>query len=180
MSWGVVQTRWGQERLANEFITRLGFESLIITYQRRIRGWKVCPATGRRTRSRTDGVQRVPLIRGYLFVLVDGLGEMIDHQPGVMRLMRHAPVDSSIGRPKLVETSIIFQIREAADCGLFDEIQVDSPIVVSIDDRVRTTSGIVGRLIGLDERGRAEVMTEILGGGVIRGLDARNLEKLAS
>jgi hypothetical protein len=176
--WGVVQTNWGQERLAHEFIFRLGYDPLLITYRRRMKGWKIDEATGRRKRSRTDGVLRFPLLRGYLFVPLDDLGAEIDRQPGVLRVIRHPSVDGGPGNPKLVRAYVILQIREAADRGDFDEIQAESPILVKVGDRVKSPSGIVGTLIALDEKGRADLATELFGGGVSRGIDARNLERV--
>jgi hypothetical protein len=72
---------------------------------------------------------------------------------------------------------VVLQLREAVEAGTFDEIPDTATLGLAINDRVRTPTGIVGTLVALDERGRADLMAELMGADrLVRGVDAASLE----
>jgi hypothetical protein len=76
------------------------------------------------------------------------------------------------------------QLREAVDAGLWEDengsLRTGDAEPLSPGSTVRTPTGIVAVVLSLDDKGRADLLAEMLGSSrVIRGVDARRLEFVA-
>lgn len=125
-----------------------------------------------------------PLFAGYVFVTVPwgSVARDIERTRGVRQLMRHPPDDEyDLGQPKRIRARIIQQLREIVDMGIWEAedgtLRYGPPERITIGQRVRTPSGIVARVLRLDEKGRADLLAELLGTErVIRGVDVATVE----
>lgn len=193
-AWGAVMTLPRAELVAKHAIAEAGYVAWLPQYKRRrvLKGARI--EQGRKIRSRYDTVsmELTPLFRGYLFVQIPhgDEGGRIDRAHGVSRLLRNANTEESWGRPKIVRARFILQIQEWADRDLIENERgeiVPSSQVVSIRDdlvigsAVATPSGIVGTLLKLDDRGRADLLTQMLGAPrVISNVDSDTLELISA
>lgn len=183
--WTVVMSDPGSEEKAAGNIAALGYEPLLFRYRKLLRGIRLIGDRRVRTRQAGTVVER-PLIRGYLFVEVPfgDKAPAIDGAEGVKRFFRHPPrgLEELYGPPKYVRAREIEGIRQAVRSGIYNEIEERGRRMdLREGDQVRTPAGIAGRLLGLDDKGRAELLTEMLGGPrVIRDVDARTLELVTS
>ena len=119
-----------------------------------------------------------PLIQSHLFVLIPH-GDMawsIEEARGVRHLFRYLETDA----PKRVRWTEMRRLQAAVAAGQFDTgfpfkaRDGDIP-----GDLVQTPHGFVGELLTLDERGRAELLTEIMGEKrIVRGVDAHTLQRV--
>lgn len=175
-SWGVVEVRPNQEPVAERSLQRLGYEPLVVRYNKLIKGCRIA-ADGRRIRSRKDEIQARPFIPGYLFLPIvqgDDATE-VDGQLGVRRLFRQRDVEGYLGKPKLIRARIVEQIQLAA-------LAKDETPKAVRDDlkpgmRIRAPGGIEAVLLSLDANGRARFLAEMLGGQVVGSIeDAGQLE----
>lgn len=169
--WGVVETRSNAEFKAERSIQALGFEPLLVRYNKLVRGSRFIG--DRRVRSRADTVQARPFIPGYLFLPIrdDDDATLVDIADGVKRLFRQRDTDGYLGRPKLIRARLIEQIKEAA-------IARDESLTPQREDlrqalaegkktgqhvKVRLPNGLVATLVNLDDQGRALYFAEIMG-----------------
>jgi hypothetical protein len=181
-AWAVVITNRHAERSVAAALAALGYECWVPCYQKRFRGnyWDG-PI---RKRSRVDVFAAHPLFTGYAFVMVPwgSLGREIDRTRGVRELMRHSSDDGyNIGEPKRIRSRVIQQLREIVDMGIWEAedgtLRYGVPERITIGQRVRTPSGVVAQVLRLDEKGRADLMAELLGTKrVIRGVDVSTVE----
>lgn len=189
--WGAATTLPRAETMAAQSLTDAGYQVWLPQYNRRrvLRGARI--EGGRKIRSRSDTVtfEMVPLFRGYVFMQVpheDG-GDLIDRSRGVARLLRSPSTELEWGKPKVIRARFILQLREWTDKGLYEnecgEI-VETYIPRSdldIGDTVRTPVGIIGTLRSLDERGRADLLADMLGAPrMIYDVDADTLELITA
>lgn len=181
-SYGVVEVRPNNEAIAERSLVMLGYDPLVIRYNKLLRGVRIA-ADGRRVRSRKDELQLRPFIPGYLFLPIpDGDdATLVDGANGVRRLFRSRDAEGYLAKPKLIRARIVEQIKLAA----LDQDETPKAVPEALKAaiatgepvRVRIPGGIEAVLISLDERGRAEYMAELLGREV-RGriADVRQLE----
>lgn len=167
------------EEIAERSIKEAGYEAWLPRYKKLLRGKKM--VNGRRVNSRSDGYVERPLVRGYCFVLVPYGDEAwaVDGLNGIHRVMRHRDADGYPAAPKRIRGRVLEQLREAVDAGLFDEVHdvVHKVISVKRGDRVLTPSGIVATMLTLDEKGRADLVADLLGGDrLMRNVDASTLQ----
>jgi hypothetical protein len=175
-SWGVIEVRPNMEPVAERSLQRLGYEPLVVRYNKLIKGCRIAP-DGRRIRSRKDEIQARPFIPGYLFLPIvqgDDASE-VDGQLGIKRLFRQRDAEGYLGKPKLIRARIVEQIVLAA------EGRDETPKAVRDDltpgQRVRIPGGIEAVLLSLDEQGRARYVAEMFGGQVVGSIeDASQLE----
>lgn len=177
-AWAVVSTKPQAEEIAEKAIREAGYEPWLPMYRKRLAGARI--EDGRRIRCRSDGGVLRPVFQRYLFALVpygDG-GYAIDAAQGVHRLLRYAAGSESWGKPKVIRGRVVLQLREATERGEFDEIaDGDSPF--KIDDRVRTATGIIGTLKALDDKGRADLLMDLMGAErLVRGVASSTLERI--
>ena len=181
-AWCVAATKPLAEHIAATAIDARGYECWVPTYQKRFRGHRF--EHGRRIRSRTDTFGPRPLFLGYCFVLVP-IGDVardIDRTRGVTKLIRHPPEDElTWGKPKRIRDRVMQQIRDAVEAGLWEDengtLRTGEAKPISPGSTVRTPTGIVAVVLSLDDKGRAELLADMLGSSrVIRGVDARRLE----
>lgn len=171
-AWAVVVTKPQAEQIAHDAIADLGYEAWLPMYRKRLSGTRI--EQGRRIRSRQDGFDMRPLILSHLFVLVPygDAAWCIDEARGARRLFRYAESDM----PKRARWSEMRRLRAALELGLFDVGLPFNP-----GDILQTPQGFVGELLSLDERGRFELMAEIMGEKrIIRGKDVNTLQRVAS
>ena len=192
-AWGAVMTLPRAEAVAEQSVTEAGYVTWLPQYQRRrvLRGVRI--ENGRRVRSRSDSfiLEPAPLFLGYLFVQIphgDG-GYAIDKAHGVSRLLRNASTEEAWGKPKIIRARFIVQLQEWVGKELVERddgriVCKAEPFKIRDDikrgDRVRTPTGIVGELLSLDDRGRADLLSEMLGGVTLRGVDAASLERVCA
>jgi hypothetical protein len=175
-SWGVVEVRPNMEPVAERSLQRLGYEPLVVRYNKLIKGCRIAP-DGRRIRSRKDEIQARPFIPGYLFLPLaqgDDASEA-DGQLGIKRLFRQRDAEGYLGKPKLIRAHIVEQIVAAA------EERDETPKTVRDDlkpgQRIRIPGGIEAVLLSLDEKGRVRYVAEMFGGQVVGSIeDASQLE----
>jgi transcription antitermination factor NusG len=169
-SWGVVEVRPNMEPVAERSLQRLGYEPLVVRYNKLIRGCRIAP-DGRRIRSRKDEIQARPFIPGYLFLPIvqgDDASE-VDGQLGIKRLFRQRDAEGYLGKPKLIRARIVEQIVLAA------QERDETPKAVRADlkpgQRVRIPGGIEAVLLSLDEKGRVRYVAEMFGGQVVGSIE---------
>lgn len=175
-SWGVVEVRPNMESVAERSLQRLGYDPLVVRYNKLIKGCRIAP-DGRRIRSRKDEIQARPFIPGYLFLPIvqgDDAAE-VDGQLGIKRLFRQRDAEGYLGKPKLIRARIVEQIQLAA------AEKDETPKAVRDDlkpgQRIRIPGGIEATLLSLDEAGRAKYVADLFGGQVVGSIeDARQLE----
>jgi len=181
-AWAAVETNPQCEDIAERSIRALGYSPWLPKFEKRLRGHRI--EEGRRVRSRKDTTEPRPLFRGYLFVPVPhgDVGYSIDTAHGVKRLIRHPHTEEGWGKPKLIRARVIIQLQEAVEVGIWEDkdgkLCFGKPkLHVAEGDTVRTPTGFVGLLVSLDEQGRYELLTEVLGASrKVRGDDAHALE----
>ena len=172
MGWAVVLTKHGSEEIAEGLIIQTGFNVYLPRYRKRLRGVRL-GKNGRRIRTRGPGeiVYRA-LFPNYLFVeLTEGDDPALELIRGVQAVLRRRLPHGGFGPPRLIGSEIIGVIRDIVASGKWDEVgEIDhrSPRVnVKIGDKVRVGAGdwggVIGKLIDLDEQGRARLLTEFLG-----------------
>lgn len=169
-SWGVVEVRPNMEPVAERSLIRLGYDPLVIRYNKLIKGCRIAP-DGRRIRSRKDEIQPRPFIPGYLFLPIvqgDDASE-VDGQLGVKRLFRQRDLEGYLGKPKLIRARIVEQIQLAALAK--DETPKRVRDDLKPGQRIRTPAGIEAVLLSLDEAGRAKYVADLFGGQVIGSID---------
>lgn len=175
--WAVATLMPNGEGLAERSVLALGYEPLVVRYNKLIKGARIA-ANGRRIRSRDDHLEPRPFLPGYMFILVqhDDDATTIDGANGIRRLLRYRDADGYLAKPKLVRGRIIEQIREAALAK--DETPKAKRSDIKPGDRVRIPGGIEAVLISLDDKGRARYMAELMGvevPGSIEDADALEL-----
>ncbi len=189
--WGAATTLPRAEVIAAESVAVAGYQVWLPQYRRRrvLKGARI--ENGRKIRSRSDSIsfEMVPLFRGYLFVQVphgDG-GYLIEKSHGVSRLLRTPNTEEAWGKVKIIRARFILQLQEWVAKGLYEDehgriVETYTPRSdLEIGDTVRTPVGIVGTLRSLDERGRADLMAEMLGASrPIYDVDADTLEKISA
>ena len=83
--------------------------------------------------------------------------------------------------PATIAAEIIEAIRAAVDRGQFDDLPLRQRLERGEQPLVRFNgSGIVGKLIGLDEAGRAAVLLRLLGRDVVTRVPLAPLEFVAA
>lgn len=186
VSWTAVETNPQCEDIAEQAIRALGYEPWLPKYEKLLRGYRI--EEGRRIRSRKNATELRPLFRGYLFVPLsyDDSGYSIDTAHGVKRLIRHPHTEEGWGKPKRIRARVIIQLQEAVDLGIWEnqdgELCYGKPkLHVSEGDTVRTPTGIVGVVLALDERGRVDLLVDLMGRtSVSRNVDATTLELISA
>jgi hypothetical protein len=184
-AWCVAATKPLTEHIAAAALSAIGYECWVPVYRKRFRGNRF--ENGRRIRSRNDTFGPRPLFLAYCFVQVPfgGIARDIDRTRGVLKLIRHAPPDEfTFGQPKRIRNRVMQQLREAVDAGLWEDengsLRTGDAEPLSPGSTVRTPTGIVAVVLSLDDKGRADLLAEMLGSSrVIRGVDARRLEFVA-
>lgn len=188
-SWAVVETRANAETQAEQFLIRIHYEPLVVRYNKLIRGARIAN-DGNRVRSRQDSIQPRPFIPGYLFLpLIQGDdATLVDGREGkaagIKRLFRNRDADGYLAKPKLIRARIVEQIRLAA-------IEKDETPKSARDDLKNlieetgeaTTrhpvTGMILHLTSLDDKGRAEYFTELMGARIMGRIeDTAELELL--
>lgn len=181
-AWSAVETNPQCEDIAEQAIRALGYDPWLPKFKKLLRGHRI--EDGRRIRSRQDSTELRPLFRGYLFVPIpyEDAGYSIDTAQGVRRLLRHPHTEEGWGKPKRIRARVIIQLQEAVELGIWEnkdgELCYGKPkLHVAEGDTVRTPTGFVGLLVSLDERGRYELLADMLGASrKVRGDDAHELE----
>lgn len=167
--WGVVEVRSNSEARAEQSLIDLGYQPLVVRYNKLIRGARV-DGGGRRVRSRADSIEPRPFIPGYLFLPIPHSDDatLVDGARGVKRLFRQRDQQGYLGRPKVIRARIVDQIVAAAL--LKDETpkqaRDDLKSRIADDGEVRVRSpenGMVLTLTSLDDKGRAEYFTMMMG-----------------
>jgi hypothetical protein len=193
-AWGAVMTLPRAEVIAEQAINEAGYVAWLPQYHRRrvLKGARI--EFGRKIRSRHDTVslEPTPLFRGYLFVQIPhgDYADVIDKSHGVLKLLRNPSTKYVWPKPKLIRARFIIQLQEWVATDLIED---ERGKIVSksqrqtvrgdlrIGDRVATPSGVIGTLSKLDEAGRAELLTEMLGAPrVIRNVNAETLELISA
>jgi hypothetical protein len=175
-TWGVVEVRPNMEPVAERSLIRLGYDPLVVRYNKLIKGCRIAP-DGRRIRSRKDEIQARPFIPGYLFLPIiqgDDASE-VDGQLGVKRLFRQRDLEGYLGKPKLIRARIVEQIQLAA----LAKDETPKPVRQDLRDklasgekvRVRIPGGIEADLMSMDESGRVKYMAYLFGGQVVGSID---------
>src|SRR4029077_19787156 len=141
-------------------------------YRKRLHGVRL-GENGRRIRTRGPGeIVFRPLFPNYLFVeLMPGDDPALELIRGVQRVLRQRLVHGTFGPPRLIGPEIIGVIRDIVASGKWDEVgEIDhrAPrLNMKIGDKVRVGAGdwggVIGKLIDLDEQGRALLLAEFLG-----------------
>ncbi len=190
-SWGAATTLPRAETLAAQSVADAGYQVWLPQYNRRrvLRGARI--ENGRKIRSRHDSIsfEMAPLFRGYLFVQVphnDG-GYLIDKAHGVSKLLRAPNTEMAWGKVKIIRARFILHLQEWVNKGLYEDehgriVETYTPRSdLDIGDRVRTPVGIVGTLRSLDQRGRADLLADMLGAPrMIYDVDADTLELISA
>lgn len=175
-SCGVCEVWPNMEPVAERSLRRLGYDPLVIRYNKLIKGCRIAP-DGRRIRSRKDEIQARPFIPGYLFlpIVVGDDASEVDGQLGVKRLFRQRDAEGYLGKPKLVRARVVEQIRLAAMAK--DETPKQVRDDLKPGQRIRIPGGIEATLLSLDEAGRAKYVADLFGGQVVGSInDANQLE----
>jgi len=179
--WGAIWTWPKCEVRVERALEAIGYEPLVIRYNKLIRGHKH-KLNGQRVRSRQDNLEPRIAIPGYIFLpLISGdNADGVDDIDGVKRVFRHRDAYGYPARPIIVRARFVEQCKEAAH--LLDETPGENkPIRTDLKpgDRVRSPAGVVGYLLSLDDKGRAKYMAEVLGRQVPTEIeDARQLERV--
>lgn len=184
--WSAVETIPQCEDIAEQAIRALGYEPWCPRYEKLLRGHRI--ENGRRIRSRGNSTELRPLFRGYLFVPVphEDAGYAIDTAHGVKRLIRHPHTEEGWGSPKRIRARVIIQLQEAVELGIYENQEgtlcYGKPKShVSEGDTVRTPAGIVGVVLALDERGRVDLLVDMMGRtSVSRNVEAATLERICA
>jgi len=184
--WTAVETNPQCEDIAEQAIRALGYDPWLPKYEKLLRGQRI--ENGRRIRSRNDSTEMRPLFRSYLFVPVpyEDAGYSIDTAQGVKRLIRHPHTEEGWGKPKRIRARVIIQLQQAVDIGIWEnhegELCYGKPkLHVAEGDTVRTPTGIVGVVLTLDERGRVDLLVELMGRtSISRNVEAATLELLSA
>ena len=94
--WGVVETRPNAEALAERSLRQIGYEPLVVRYNKLIKGHRY-RLNGERVRSRHDEIQARPFIPGYLFLPLPSGDDatLVDGCNGVKRLFRTRDAQSA-------------------------------------------------------------------------------------
>lgn len=190
-SWGAATTLPRAETIAAQSVADAGYQVWLPQYNRRrvLRGARI--EGGRKIRSRFDTIsfETVPLFRGYLFMQVpqDDGGDLIDRARGVGRLLRTPSTQFEWGKPRVIRARFILQLQEWVAKGLYENERGEivetytARSDLDIGDTVRTPVGIVGTLRSLDERGRADLLADMLGAPrMIYDVDADTLELISA
>lgn len=187
--WAVAMTKPACEEIAERSIRQGGHRCYLPRFRKLLRGSRIENGKRIRTRQAGDLVMR-PLFPGYILIEVhagDGAGA-IDRVTGVVRVLRHRAAADGSARPRLIAAELVDAIRKREQAGHFDEGRIGEGGTVRKDiaagDRVQIGggeySGLIGRLVELDEAGRAAVLLEILGRSDVRAsVPAELLRKLA-
>jgi transcription antitermination factor NusG len=177
-AWLVVVARPSADHIAERTLKASGWRVFVPRYRRVLRGH------GRKGWSRSGEIVQRSLFGQYIFAEVhpDQTWAPIRRAIGVDRILTVA------SRPAFVDQATIEELREVVDSGAFDEVnqhgtRMDLRRMLDAGERpiVRYNgSGFVGRLIHLDERGRASLLIEMLGRVNRIQVDAEPLELIAS
>lgn len=191
IGWSVVETRPNAEGIAERSLQRLGFEPLVIRYNKLLKGVRIA-LDGRRVRSRHDEIVSRPFIPGYLFLpLAYGDDAMLadaDHgwgkPQGVKRVLRNPIGEDGRARPKMIRCSVVEAIKAAAleldETPVIQARTLSASLKAGAVVRVRHPLGFAARLLSLDENGRARYVAEIFGGEIEGSIaDYRELEVVA-
>lgn len=184
--WSAVETNPQCEDIAEQSIRALGYDPWLPKFKKLLRGQRI--ENGRRIRSRKDTTEMRPLFRGYLFVAIpyDDAGYSIDTAHGVKRLIRHPHTEEGWGKPKRIRARVIIRLQEAVEAGIWENQEGNlcygqPKLHVAEGDTVRTPTGIVGVVLALDERGRVELLVDLMGRtSVSRNVEASTLELLSA
>ncbi len=187
MGWAVVEALPMAEEVAERAIRSSGFAVFLPRYAKLLRGVRVDPVTGQRVRTRKAGeIVLRPLFRGYLFAELhpDQGARAIAVAHGVKAILRR----TRNGEPEiaLLDDRLIAEIRSACDAGKFDEVERATKIRRDIlpTDTVRVElgvfSGFIGQLEGLDDKGRARVLLDLVGRKVLATVPAESLALVAA
>lgn len=164
--WAVVMTRPMNEELAAKSIRETGFRVFLPTFRKMLVGIRLEGNRRIRTRGPGEIVMR-PLFPRYLFVEIhpgqaeDGLGSA----RGVDHVLRPHRSITETAPPLLVRSEVIEAIRFDVDRGRFDttgkrtDIKAGDPVRIDSGDYER----LIGKLLDLDDKGRAHVLLEFLG-----------------
>lgn len=170
--WGVVETRANSEGRAERALIEIGYSPLVVRYNKLLRGWR-SDASGRQIRSRQDSVELRPFIPGYLFLPIpDGDdATLVDGAQGVRKLFRQRDAQGYLSKPKIIRARVVEQIiagavakdetpKKARD-DLAKRIAKDGVAEVR-----QPNTGMVLYLTNLDDKGRADYFTTMMGGEV--------------
>lgn len=170
--WCVVALEAGREEVAERHIARLGYEFDFLWWRKMQRDHRL-KFEGRIISRVPSKIVRRPLFPGYGFVLLEyGTdGCEIDGQPGISRMLRHAPAAGDrIGKPKRVRAGIVEGLRAACGTGEFDSPELQPKPKLRTDlipgSYVRMpgrADALVATIKSLDDQGRAEYFVSLLG-----------------
>lgn len=171
--WATVMV--SSDAVAERILDSAGYEVYAPRYRAILRGARLLPS-GRRVRSRTDTVIYRPLFSGYLFVLLD---ENTQWDPIRKSLHVRRIIMSEDETPVLLRSEIIEQLRMAEADGLWDEVTAVEALRTEIASGKQPTVsvpwyGVMGKLVSLDDSGRARVLIEMLGSTTLT-VDGRTL-----
>lgn len=177
MGWAVVETRPNGEAQAERSLRQLGFDPLVIRFNKLLKGVRIA-ADGRRVRSRDDELVQRPFIPGYIFLPLeygdDAMLADADHgwgkPQGVRRVLRNRVGEDGRARPKMIRVSLIEAIKVAA----LEKDETPRHARQDLKDkmdagqivRVRHPLGFTVTLTSLDDKGRARYFAELFGGEI--------------
>jgi hypothetical protein len=169
-AWVVVVAKPGGEHIAEASLAGGGWSTYCPRFRRQLKGVRIAP-DGRRVRTRGAGsIVLRPLFPRYLFArLSEGRWWEMRSASGVVSVVMVPDSVPRLGerdrenRPALVAPELVEAIRESVERGDFDE-----PRPLRRDLRRLLDAGenplvqvnghpIIGRLVGLDDHGRATV-----------------------
>ena len=191
LGWIVIMSKSSAEHVAERTLQSAGWRVYCPRYRKLLRGTKII--NGKKVGIRRGGeVVFRPLFSRYIFCELHPEQQWwpIRKAVGVDRIVMEPSTVTRPGEPDrialpaLLHPEIIELIRQAMDAGEFDEYR---PRIVRNDLRQRLNrgerpmvrangSGIVGRLVGLNDAGRAQVLISLLGREVQATADAGPLE----
>lgn len=167
--WGVIEVRSNSEARAERSLIDLGYDPLVVRYNKLIRGARIDHG-GRRVRSRADTVEPRPFIPGYLFLPIPHGDDatLVDGALGVKRLFRQRDAEGYLGKPKMIRARIVDQIVVAAlakdETPKHARDDLKSRLADGGEVVVRSPeNGMVLTLTSLDDKGRAEYFTMMMG-----------------
>ena len=187
VGWAAVHTNPLCEDAVEARLRGDGLRTFLPRYRRLLRGVKI--VGGRRVRTKGPGsIVMRPLFSRYLFCELwpeQGWHD-IARAPGVNRLvMQTRDVDSP---PALIAGEVIQLIRESVDAGDFDDVReridrADLRKLLAEGRQPKVAMNghpLIGKLIGLDDAGRASVLVELFNRPMITTTDARPLQVITA
>ena len=160
VNWYVFATEMRKEQFARQQLNKKSFEVFVPMISRSIR------------HARKTMLKRVPLFPGYGFIRCEGRAipmSVINTTPGVKYLLRNNE------RPAAVPKGFISRLKLSAD--RFDVVSFDQQF--KIGEKARFANGpfveLVGDISSIDNRGRVEILLELLSAKVIVKTHADNL-----